>query len=278
LKKFLKYALLVYLVLCGLFYFYQHLFYFQPKKLDVKHALTFPVRIRFQEAKIKFDSATEIDLVKFLPNTPKPQGVVLFFHGNRYNVEHYSTYAPYFTRRGYECWMPDYPGYGRSTGETSIAALKELSIQLYKMANARYASDSILIYGKSLGSGVGAYLASKRDCKVLMLETPYESISNLTSEYLFMLPVKWLLHDDLETGSYLGMVAAPIVAWHGDKDELIPLSQAIRLTKVMKPSDKFMVIPGADHNGIPASASYHQSLDSSIGTEVMLFDSASLKQ
>lgn len=277
-KKFLKYALLVYLVLCGLFYFYQHLFYFQPKKLDVKHALTFPVRIRFQEAKIKFDSATEVDIVKFLPNTPKPKGVVLFFHGNRYNVEHYSTYAPYFTRRGYECWMPDYPGYGRSTGETSIPILKELSIQLYKMANAKYASDSIIIYGKSLGSGVGAYLASKRDCNMLMLETPYESISNLTSEYLFMVPVKWLLHDDLETGSYLSLVSVPVLAWHGDKDELIPVSQAIRLTHFLKPADKFFVIRNADHNGVPASAIYHQSLDSALGTEIVPYDSASLNQ
>lgn len=268
----------MYLVLCGLFYFYQHLFYFQPQKLDVKHALTFPVHIRFQEAKIKFDSATEIDVVKFLPETPRPKGVVLFFHGNRYNLEHYSTYAPYFTRRGYECWMPDYPGYGRSTGETSIPILKDLSIQLYKMANARYASDSIIIYGKSLGSGVGAYLASKRDCKMLMLETPYESISSLTSEYLFMLPVKMLLHDDLETGPYLSMVNAPVLAWHGDKDELIPLAEAIRLTRFMKPADKFYVLRSANHNGIPAVEWYHKSLDSSLGTEIMPVDSTSLKQ
>lgn len=274
-KKFLKYALLVYLVLCGLFYFYQHLFYFQPKKLDINHALTFPVRIRFQEAKIKFDAATEIDVVKFLPNTSRPKGVVLFFHGNRYNVEHYSTYAPYFTSRGYECWMPDYPGYGRSTGETSIPLLKDLSIQLYKMANARYASDSIVIYGKSLGSGVGAFLASKRDCKMLMLETPYESISSLTSQYLFMLPIKWLLHDDLETGNYLSMISAPVLIWHGDKDELIPLSEAARLTRSIKPSDKFLVVPNADHNGIPGSGIYHQSLDAALGKEV---DSTSLNQ
>lgn len=277
-KKFLKHALLLYLVLCGLFYFYQHLFYFQPKKLDVKHALTFPVRIQFQEAKIKFDAATEIDVVKFLPETATPKGVVLFFHGNRYNVEHYSTYAPYFTRRGYECWMPDYPGYGRSTGETSIAILKELSIQLYKMANARYAADSIIIYGKSLGSGVGAYLASKRDCKMLLLETPYESISSLTSEYLFMLPVKMLLHDDLETGAYLSMTTAPVLVWHGDKDELIPLAEAVRLTRNMKPADKFMVVRNADHNGIPAAALYHNSLDSAFGAEIVLADSTSLNK
>jgi fermentation-respiration switch protein FrsA (DUF1100 family) len=93
-----------------------------------------------------------------------------------------------------------------------------------------------------------------------------------------MVPVKWLLHDDLETGSYLSLVSVPVLAWHGDKDELVPVSQAIRLTHFLKPADKFFVIRNADHNGVPASAIYHQSLDSALGTEIVPYDSASLNQ
>ena len=263
-KKPIQYFILFYLVLCGIFYFYQHLFFFQPQKLDANHALTFPFRIRFKEARIPFDSATVIDVVKFLPDDSVSKGVVLFFHGNRYNVEHYASYAPYFTRLGYECWMPDYPGYGRSTGEVSVAMLKELSLQLYKMAHAQFASDSILIYGKSLGSGVGAFLASKRDCRLLMLETPYESLASLSSEYLFFLPVRWLLCDDLETAAYLKQVQAPVVVWHGNRDELIPLTESTRLLASMKPADRFYIIENADHNGIPGSARYRSSLDSAL--------------
>jgi pimeloyl-ACP methyl ester carboxylesterase len=263
-KRVLKYIVLLYIVLCGVFYSYQHLLYFQPKKLDINHALSFPMRIRFKEAKIPFDANTVIDVVKFEPDIDTPKGVVLFFHGNRYNVEHYSTYAPYFTKLGYECWMPDYPGYGRSTGEINVKILKEIALQLHKMARAKYASDSIFIYGKSLGSGIAAYLASKRDCKLLMLETPYYSMSALTAEYLFMLPVKWLLREDIATHEYLPQVTAPVIVWHGTQDELIPITQASKLIPLMKPADKFYVIPGANHNSIPASPLFNNSIDSAL--------------
>jgi hypothetical protein len=262
LGKALKYGLLVYLVLCGGFYFYQHLFFFQPRKLDVNHVLTFPVQIRFAEAKLPFDSATIIDVVKFLPDDSVPRGVVLFFHGNRYNVEHYSTYAPYFTSKGYECWMPDYPGYGRSSGEISVPVLKEVALQLYKMARAKYPAEKIMLYGKSLGSGIAAYTASQRDCRLLMLETPYRSLSQLAAAYLFLVPVKWLMHADLETEAYLPLVQAPIVAWHGTDDELIPVTHAASLTTHFKPGDQLYIVADATHNSLPAFVSYRHSLDS----------------
>ncbi len=250
------------MVACGVFYFYQHLFYFQPKQFDINHVFSFPVRIRFKEAKIPFDSSTIIDVVKFQPEDSVPKGVVLFFHGNRYNVEHYSTYAPYFSRNGYECWMPDYPGYGRSTGEVSVPMLKEIAMQLFKMARAKYPSEKIMIYGKSLGSGIAAYLASQRDCKVLMLETPYYSLSELSSEYLFMMPVKYLLHEDLATNEYLPNVTAPTVVWHGSSDELIPLTEASRLIPLLKPKDRFFIMPDANHNSIAHYPAYQHSIDS----------------
>ncbi|HSC52804.1 MAG TPA: alpha/beta fold hydrolase [Phnomibacter sp.] len=262
--RVLKYVVLLYIVLCGLYYSYQHLLYFQPQKLDVNHALTFPMRIRFKETKMAFDANTIIDVVRFEPEIDTPKGVVLFFHGNRYNVEHYSTYAPYFTKLGYECWMPDYPGYGRSTGEISVKGLEEISIQLYKMARAKYASDSIIVYGKSLGSGVAAYLASRRDCKMLMMETPYYSLEALTREYLFMMPVSWLLRENIATNEYLPQVAAPIMVWHGTHDELIPISESAKLIPLMKPTDKFYVMPGADHNSVPASGVFAASIDSAL--------------
>lgn len=259
------YALLIYGGACAAFYSFQHLFFFQPKALDANHALTFPMRIRFTAQTLPFDSATKIDVVKFLPDSGvQPKGVVLFFHGNRYNVEHYSSYAPHFTSRGYECWMPDYPGYGRSTGEASIPLLQELALQLHKMAMKRYPADSILLYGKSLGSGVAAWLATRRDCRLLMLETPYASLADVASEYLPMLPVRWLMHHDLPVEDYLPNIAAPVVAWHGSADELIPLSKAARLRRYMKRRDIFYVLEGGRHNGLDSFSVYQRSLDSAL--------------
>jgi len=244
-----------------LYYTYQQHFYFQPKVLGVHDAYRFAPGMKYTQSKLPFDKSTVIDVVKFLP-ADTPKGVVLFFHGNRFNVEYYSRYAPYFTKHGYECWMPDYPGFGRSTGEMNIDLLEQLSVQLYKMARANYEPAQVIIYGKSMGTGIAAYLASVRDCRHLILETPYYSLSSLTGSYLFFLPVRQLIKYNIDTYKYFGEVTAPITVLHGDKDELIPLRNAAGLLSHMKQKDAFYVVPGGHHNTLPLYPLYHRVVDS----------------
>jgi pimeloyl-ACP methyl ester carboxylesterase len=262
--KRLRYVVMVYALICGLYFTYQHLLYFQPKALDLNHVLTYPVQLRTASSKIPYDANTLIDVVKFKPldSTKEIKGVVLFFHGNRFNVEHYSTYAPYFTRNGFEVWMPDYPGFGRSTGEIQMIILNELSVQLYKMARLTFEPDQIVIYGKSLGTGVASYLASVRDCRHLLLETPYYSLSSLTQAYLPFVPVPQLIKYNLKTGEYFKEIAAPITVLAAEEDKLIPLGNTLRLIPEMKNTDAFYVVKSASHNSLPASDTYHRILDS----------------
>jgi pimeloyl-ACP methyl ester carboxylesterase len=158
--------------------------------------------------------------------------------------------------------MPDYPGYGRSTGEIDIDILQNLSIQLYKMARVKYAPSQIVIYGKSLGTGIAAYLASQRDCRHLLLETPYYSLSSLAANYAFVLPVEWLTKYDLDTKTYLQNVTAPVTVLHGANDALIPLHNALQLSSFLKPQDAFYVIPDGEHNSLPKFPLYHKIIDS----------------
>lgn len=259
-----RYLLLGYALLCALFFAYQHLLYFQPRALTANHVFTFPVQLRFTHATIPFDANTQVDVVKFLPedSTKPSRGVVLFFHGNRYNVEHYSTYAPYFTRHGYEVWMPDYPGYGRSRGEINMDVLDELALQLHTMARSRFASEEIIVYGKSLGTGIAAYLAAQRDCGQLLLETPYYSLSSLTQAYAFFLPIPNIIRFNLEAGKHFAEVQAPITILHGTHDELIPMGNVLRLLPAMKPTDALYLVQGATHNTLPDYPRYHAVLDS----------------
>lgn len=262
--RWVRYVVLVYALLCGLYFAYQHLLYFQPKALNLNHVLTFPVRLRITNSKIPYDANTLIDVVKFKPldSTQAIKGVVLFFHGNRFNVEHYSTYAPYFTRNGYEVWMPDYPGYGRSTGEMDMKVLNELSVQLYKMARATYEPGQIILYGKSLGTGIASYLASVRDCRGLILETPYYSLSSLTQSYAYLIPVPQLIRYNLRTGEYFREITSPVTVLAAGEDELIPLENSLRLLPVMKTQDAFYLIAEARHNSLPSFGRYQQIIDS----------------
>lgn len=262
--KLIRYVVLTYALICALYFAYQHLFYFQPKALAANHVFTFPARIKFSSSKIPFDENTIIDVIKFRPvdTTLASKGVVLFFHGNRFNVEHYSSYAAYFTKHGYEVWMPDYPGFGRSTGDINVELLDEMALQLYKMARTDYAPNQIVVYGKSLGTGIASFLASARDCKHLILETPYYSLSSMTQAYAWYLPIPLLIRYNLKTGEFFKEITAPITVLAAAKDELIPTGNTLRLLPNMKSTDAFYLVPHAKHNALPRFTMYHSVIDS----------------
>jgi len=146
--------------------------------------------------------------------------------------------------------MVDYPKFGKSTGELTESNLYEEAIQVYKLARVNYQPKQIIIYGKSIGTGIAAQLASIRDCKELILETPYKNMVSLVRHYTWILPVETLLHFKLPTDQYLKKVTAPITIFHGTKDELISLSNAEALKSAFKPTDQFITIEGGTHHNL----------------------------
>lgn len=242
-------------------YYLQDKLLFHPVALAAETAYHFPER--FTETDIDIDKETKINLVQFLPvNDTAAKGVVLYFHGNKENINHYHQYATTFTRNQYEVWMPDYPGYGKSTGNFSEQALYDLALQVYKKARAKYRPDQIILFGKSMGTGIAAQLASIRDCKELILETPYYSFTSLVRLAAWMYPVSVLSHYKIPTHEYLTKVTAPVTIFHGTRDWTIPYFHATRLRAVLKPSDQFVTIEGGGHNNLFTYPEVQRKLDS----------------
>src|SRR3569833_179874 len=172
----------VFLLLNGIIgiaiYYLQDKLLFHPVAVDKQIAWHFDHP--FTELNILYNRATNLNIIQFKHTTPdSAKGVVLYFHGNKQNIARYAPYASDFTSKGYEVWMLDYPGFGKSTGKFSEENLYKYALVLYKLARSRWASDHIIIYGKSLGTAVAAQLASIRDCRRLILECPYYSMTSL---------------------------------------------------------------------------------------------------
>ena len=157
---------------------------------------------------------------------------------------------PYFTRKGYQVLMIDYPGYGKSTGALTEKKLYAWARQVYKIAHKRFAADSIIIYGKSLGTGIAAELASVRGCKRLILETPYYDFPSVVNRFLPVYPVRWMLHYQLPTREYLRDVRAPVTLLHGTRDGVISYKNAEKLSRGFKPGDELITIRGGSHNNL----------------------------
>ncbi|HYK56549.1 MAG TPA: alpha/beta fold hydrolase, partial [Flavisolibacter sp.] len=177
--------LLIYIMGGIILYFIQDLLLFHPTPLPQDHQFSF--RQPFEEVNVPVDGRT-LNMVKFRPHSVR-KGIVLFFHGNRHNVEHYSKYPPLFTKNHYEIWMIEYPGFGKSTGKRTEETMYHDALWMYDKAAKEINMDSLIIYGKSIGTGVASFLASQRQSKQLILETPYYSIDALAKHYFPFYPV-----------------------------------------------------------------------------------------
>lgn len=240
-------------------YFFQKKIMLRPKKLPLNYQFVFDIPFIEINIPVKDYNAS---IVKFLPSTIIPKGVILYFHGNRENISRYAKYVPDLTKHGYEVWITDYPGYGKTTGVFTEENVYLQASEIYRLANSRFNEDQIIVYGRSLGSGVASWLALKKRCKYLILETPYYSVPDLFYSYAPIYPVNAIIKFKFSTGEYLKKVTAPVIIFHGTNDRVIPYSCAEKLKQSLKPGDEFITVEKASHNDLSDFPVFHSKLHS----------------
>ena len=258
--RWVKVIVLLYSLIGIALYYLQDEFLFHPEKLPKDHAFKFDTP--FEEVNIPFNELDTINMVKFFPVDSIRKGVVIYYHGNKQNIERYAKFVTSFTKHGYEVWMEDYPGFGKSSGTRTEKKMYYQAIEIEKMAAAKYGSDSIILYGKSLGTGIAAYVASQTNCKRLILETPYYSIPNLFGCYAFIYPTQQMALYKIPTNEYLQNVNYPITIFHGTDDGVIPYRCAAQLKTTLKPTDEFITIKNGTHHNLANFDVYKNKLDS----------------
>ncbi|MGX5820826.1 alpha/beta hydrolase [Chitinophaga lutea] len=258
LRKIALWAIGIYLVAGIVLYFVQNKLIFHPEVLPANYQYKFD--IPFQEMLIPLNKKTKLSAVLF--TAERPRGMVLYFHGNAHNINRYAKYMPAFTARGYDVLMMDYREFGKSTGRLTEQAMYDDALLMYKVARTRFAPWQIVIYGKSLGTGVAAELASVRDCRRLILETPYYSLSDVAAEAAPIYPYNLIMDFKLPTYLYLPKVTAPVTIFHGTEDDTVPYSSGEKLAPLLKKGDEFITVPGGEHNNLSEYPLFRQKLDS----------------
>jgi alpha-beta hydrolase superfamily lysophospholipase len=258
--RWVKIIVLLY-ALTGIALFYlQDFILFHPTVIDRNVPYTF--EMPFEEVDLAMNETDTINLVKFFPKDSLRKGVVLYFHGNKGNINRFVKYVNNFTKNGYEVWVEDYPGFGKSIGVRNEKILYRQAEQVYTLAATKYSKDSIIIYGKSFGTGIAAYLAAVKDCKQLILETPYYSIPALFDTYAPIYPNSRMANYKMPTFEYLQDLKIPVTIFHGTDDGVIRYSCAAKLRAVLKSTDQFITIDGGSHNNLNDFPLYHRVLDS----------------
>lgn len=252
-KKFIKRTVITLVILYPLvgvlLYYFQEKIIFHPEIINRTDKYDF--KIPHNEMNIDLPEH-DYNIVRFYPQQidSANKKLVLYFHGNMTNISHYADFAPYFTKHGYEVWMIDYPGYGKSRGRLTEKSIYHGGMVLYDTALAKgYKPENIIIYGKSLGTGVAAYLASNEKCRRLMLETPYYNMPTLAKSYFPVYP-SIIVKYNFPVNEYVQKVEAPVSIFHGTADGTIPYSNSSQLKSLLKTKDEYITIHGGDHNNL----------------------------
>lgn len=266
---FLKVTALIiiglYLVVVLLLYLFQAKLIFLPGKLSSNYRFT--KAYNSEELMLTTSDHEKINALFF---NGTGEDVILYFHGNAGDLSGWQYVAEDFTGLGFSVLIIDYRGYGKSTGTISEKGFYHDAEAAYEyLIEKGYKSEHIIIYGRSIGTGVAVELATRVEVKGVVLESPYTSIAALANEKLpFFFPSLYLKFR-FNTLAKLDKIKSPVIFLHGSKDTLIPYSHTEKLYQRFKGSKRMILFPQGTHNDLSSFNEYKITL-----TEVMpqLFD------
>ena len=272
----------IFLVVCvavlALLYFFQERLIFFPSKLEPNHEFSFDQP--FEEIRLDANGAW-ISGLKFLAQSrdggqiygdardgngerKAKNGAAIFFHGNASNLQGWGGYAQFFTDLGYDFYLFDYRGYGKSGGE--IGSQEQLYADADAMMQAvlrEYDAGEVAAVGYSVGSGLAARAAQKYGAKRLVLIAPYFSLEELAQEKMPFVP-KFLIKYKIPTFEFVEGFGGPVAIFHGEHDELIGVDNSRRLFKFLKLGDKIYEL-NAGHNDILGLSELWEKLAQRLG-------------
>lgn len=256
---FLAVACVLYVVVCGFLYFKQESLLFYPQKLPASYEFHFPVEYR--EYPITAADGTQLSGLLFKAKSAK--GLVFFLHGNGGSLAGWGGVAATYTHLGYDVFLLDYRGYGKSQGRISSQAQLLSDVEVaYKQLKASYPERDIVLAGYSLGTGPAAWLAARHQPRLLLLHAPYYSLADMAAHTIKVWPIlpSWLLRYPMPTNEFAQQVRVPVVFVHGDQDEVIPHNSSVRLHALVPGGGQVITIRGAGHNGLIDNPQYQQAI------------------
>lgn len=177
---------------------------------------------------------------------------VVVFHGNAEQLADQGWLATALANRGLGTYAIEYPGYGlSSSGKTTEA-------NVYADADAALGHleqdlgiprDKMVLFGRSLGTGVAVEMAKRGFGSRIILLSPYTSMVDLARGVAPILPVRWLVLDRYDTLSKVARIGLPTLVVHGDRDDVIPCAMSTRVAAAM-PAATLVLVPGAGHNDL----------------------------
>lgn len=211
-----------------------------------------------------------------------PAGLhMIYFYGNAASLQETIWEFTLFRMLGCNVWIPDYVGYGLSTGNPSEHGCRETAIAVYKHLTdtINVSPTAILLAGHSLGAAVAIDLATHHPVAGLIALSPFTSLSAmafLSLQKVAPLPgigllisrkfsifirkksnfhnfchsiLSALLIDQFDNLGKISAILCPVLISHGINDSVVPFSMGQQLAVTL--GERAIFVPvRSDHNDI----------------------------
>ena len=192
--------------------------------------------------------------------TPSACPALIYFGGRSEEVSWVS--EPCAGLAGIHAVFLNYRGYGDSQGKPSEASLLGDALELYDWVSAQPAvhAQRVVVMGRSLGTGIAAYVACQRPAAAAILVTPYDSVVEIARRRFPYCAAQLLLRHHFDALRFASVAKAPALVLLAEHDSVIPKPHAMRLVDTWSGPKQVITIAGTDHCDVQAHSGSWQAI------------------
>jgi len=178
-----------------------------------------------------------------------PIALIIYFHGNGGNLSMWAPILADIARRGHDIVAFDYRGYGLSGGKpTETGLYRDADAVLEYAWTLRSETQPIVYWGRSLGTAVAAYAATRRAPDGIIVESGFPDARSIVRSDPLLAFLSLFASYRFPAARFLDRARVPALVIHGDADQIIPFRLGQQLFETMKADKRFVTIRGGDHN------------------------------
>jgi fermentation-respiration switch protein FrsA (DUF1100 family) len=238
---FLFFLLFFILFLFLSFKFYEHIKIYRPKE----ELIAFPSDCGIDFEDVNFSSRDHVLLNGWFIKGASPR-VILLCHGNFGNISTAIDIIKELNLLGYNIFVFDYRGYGRSNGIPSERGLYYDALAAYDyLKNRGFPNRDIILFGRSLGGAVAILLASEIEgFRGVIIDSSFKSIHAMSYDALGFNFPRALISNRFESVKRIKKIKAPKLIIHSKDDNVIPFYHGEKLFEEALTPKRFLKIHG----------------------------------